>query len=570
MTDKTIDADVLIVGGGGAGLRAAVEANERGGDVIVLSKGVVGKSGLTQTAVTGFQAAFGYADPRDNPDVHFEDSVRGGYFLPDQSLVEIFTKEAPQAVLDLERFGARFDRGPDGRLLQKITDESQTYPRSVMRGDALGIPIMRALRGEVSRRKIRKMNDTIVTKILVNEGKVAGATGLDIKRGEFILFRTNAIIMATGGAGELFSLNTNTPDSTGDGYSLAYEAGAELVDIEFILFLGHAVLFPEAVKGSLYTFQRLYWHGAKPIYNSRGEPFVSRYDPLGRENPAREIYARAIFYEVLAGRGSAHGGAYFNPGSVPFEVLMRELPRQTKYLMSFGVDMRKPIEVGLAAHYFCGGIRINGKAETTLPGLYAAGEVSGGVHGAARIGGNSLAELFVFGKRAGKYASDYASGLSKPPVDMSAVDAERQRVYDLLKRKPDRARRPCMVKRKLQELMWRHAGIVRNEEGLKHALGEIRRMKEEELPEIGTTSNNRIYNYEWIEALEVRGMLNLAEAVCRSALLRRESRGSHYREDHPEMNNTDWMKNIVLRLENGEVKSSIKPITVTRNLQVVA
>jgi fumarate reductase (CoM/CoB) subunit A len=423
---------------------------------------------------------------------------------------------------------------------------------------------MKALRRETSCRKIRKMHDVAITKILMDQGRVTGAMGLNIQTGDFMVFRSNAIIIATGGGGELFSVHTNTPDATGDGAYLTYEAGAELVDMEFILFLGHALLFSEAVKGVLYTFQRLYWHGAKHLYNALGDPFLSTYDPAGRANPAREIYARAIFCEVREGRGSEHGGAYFDPGSVPKEVLMQELPLQTKYLMNFGVDMRQPIEVGPAAHYMCGGVKINAHAETSLSGLYAAGEASGGVHGAARVGGNSLAELLVFGKRAGKNSAAYASRRQKPVMDVDVVEAERRRVLDFITRRSKKALCPCQIKIALKDLMWRYVGVVRNDGGLKYAIDEIRRMKHDHVPRMSFANNVRKYNYEWIEALEVHSMINLAELIARAALMRTESRGTHYREDHLETNHRDWVKNIVIRPEGDDAMFVTRPVTFTR------
>ncbi|MHA1109309.1 MAG: FAD-binding protein [Alphaproteobacteria bacterium] len=464
MIGRTLDTDVLVIGGGGGGLRAAIAAHDAGARVLILSKGIVGKSGLTQTAVTGFQVAFGYADPRDNPSVHFADSMRGGYGLADPELVEIYTGEAVEAVEDIEAFGARFDRGEDGRLIQRKLDSSQTYARSIKHGDSLGTPIMKALRRQINKCKIPRLHDILVTGLLKDGARVAGAVAVDFRTGELLEIRAGAIVLATGGAGELFPINSNTPDSTGDGYVLALNAGADLVDLEFFLMLGHAVVHPAALRGMLFTYQYLLAKGARPLLNADGEPFFARYDPEGSDNPARHIHARAIFSEVRAGRGSPHGGAYFDPSTVSLEDLKEALPSQTKYLQSFGVDLSRPIELGVAAHYVCGGVKIDTHAQSSIPGLFAVGECSGGPHGAARVGGNSLTELLVFGKRAGRFAAEAAAAAPKAQWGGDEVEAECRRVLDFLSERRD-GEQPCDIKEALHRVMNDYVGVVRNREG---------------------------------------------------------------------------------------------------------
>ena len=541
--DRIFETDVLVIGGGGGGLRAAIGAHKAGARVLVLSKGIVGKSGLTQTAVTGFQVAFGYADSRDNPEIHYGDSIRGGYGLADPELARIFCDEAIEAVEDIEAFGARFDRDTNGHFIQRKLDSSQTYPRSIKKGDSLGTPIMQALRREMNRRKIPRMHEILVTKLLKDGERVIGAIALDFQKGELIEIRAGAIVMATGGAGELFPVHSNTPDSTGDGFSLALNAGAELVDIEFLLMLGHAVLYPATVRGVLFTFQYLLTKGAKPLFNSEGEAFLSKYDPEGSDNPARHIYARAIYGEVRAGRGSPHGGAFFDPGSVSRETLMEALPSQTKYLESFGVDITKPIEVGAAAHYVCGGIKINKQSQSTIPGLYAVGECSGGPHGAGRIGGNSLTEILVFGKRAGTEAANFANRQNLVISNSEKVSSEVNTVKSLLNRR-NTGTRPNIIKARLQKLMNDYVGVVRNEEGLRDTIAEFERMENEDLPNIAIAEENPIGNYDWVEALEVTSMVQLAKAMAGAALMRTESRGAHFREDYPALDDKNWLRNI--------------------------
>lgn len=559
MVDKTIDMDVLIIGGGGGGLRAAIEAHNGGARVLVVSKGIVGKSGLTQTAVTGFQVALGNADPRDNPSVHFKDSIEGSYGLADPGLVKIFTTEAPDAVEDIESFGARFDRGDDGKLIQRGLDSSQTYPRSIRKGDSLGTPIMQALRKQMNKLKIPRLNEILVTKLLKTENQVTGVVAIDFRTGELLHISAKAVIMATGGGGELFPVNSNTPDSTGDGSVLALEAGADLVDMEFILMLGHAVLHPETVRGVLFTFQYLLAKGARGLYNSKGETFLANYDPDGSDNPPRHIYARAIAGEVKAGRGTPHGGVYFDPTSVPFETLTDTLPSQTHFLQTLGVDMSQPIEVGVAAHYFCGGIKINAHAQSSVPRLYAVGECSGGPHGAARVGGNSLTEVLVFGKRAGRHAAETVAQLPSLKTYQDEIDAECQRLlgfFDITRRGP----RPSQLKDRLKQTMGEHVGVVRTDAGLRQALVELEKIAAEDLPTMSLANPERIANYDWIQALEVTLMTRLGEVVSRASLERTESRGAHYREDFPEKDDDKWLRNIVVRQQGDGLSISSSPV----------
>ena len=546
MIDRTIETDVLVIGGGGGGLRAAIEAHAAGASVLVVSKGIAGKSGLTQTAVTGFQVALGNADPRDNPSVHFADSMRGGYDLANPDLVRAYTDEAAMAVEDIESFGARFDRGADGKLLQRGLDSSQTYPRSIRKGDALGKPIMQALRKEMAKRAIAVQNEVLITKLLKTGERVSGAVGLDFRTGAIVHFSARTVIMATGGGGELFPVNSNTPDATGDGCILALEAGADLVDMEFILMLGHAVLHPETVRGVLFTFQYLLGKGARAPFNSEGEPFLANYDPEGSPNPARHIYARGIHGEVKAGRGSPHGGVYFDPASVPYETLCNTLPSQTRFLENLGLDMQKPIEVGVAAHYFCGGIRIDPFAQSTVPGLYAVGECSGGSHGAARVGGNSLTEVLVFGKRAGRHGAETARQCAAPQTDQAALEAEGKRLLAILENRGG-GPRPGQVKESLRQTLGDHAGVVRNESGLRQALAHIEQLAAHDVPAMSLAGTGRVGNYDWIQALEVASMVRLGQVVTRAALERTESRGTHYRDDFTERDDENWLRNIVVR-----------------------
>lgn len=542
---QCISTEVLIIGSGGAALRAALAAQEKGAQVLVVSKGIAGRCGVTPTALTGYQAAFGHADSRDTPEVHFMDTMKNGCGLSDPRLARILAEESPSSVLYLEKLGVRFQKTPDGRFIQKRLDESQSYPRSVRIGDSLGLPIMTRLAAVVRQRGIRMMSDMLITRLLVRDGRAFGAVGLNLATGELMLFRAGAVILATGGAASLYALSSNPPESTGDGYMLAYRAGARLIDMEFFLFLGHAVLYPESARGVLYPFQYLLGLGARPLYNAEGRCFIGDYTPEGVTNPSRDLYARAIHWEVMAGRGSEHGGAYFDPFSLPRDVLDRELPSQTRFLESLGVDLTKPMEVGVAGHFLCGGVSIDEWCRTSLDRLFAVGEVAGGVHGGARIGGNALAELFVFGRRAGEAAAATAAGaiaaLSETE-EHEAVDAERSRFEAVLKRSD--GPRPGELRSRLQNIMWRHVSVIRSRMGLEKALSAIAALQKE-LPDMRAASSSRVFNLDLMAALELENMAQLAGIIAQAALMREESRAGHFREDFPERSR-EWDCNILV------------------------
>lgn len=549
MSVQCIVSDVLIIGSGGAALRAALAARERGADVLVVAKGVAGRCGVTPTALTGYQAAFGHADPADSPEVHFRDTMKNGQYLSDPGLARILAEESPASVLYLESLGVRFQKTPDGRFVQKQLDDSQTYPRSVRIGDSLGLPIMTVLARTAVKRGIRMLSDMMITRLLVNGNVAFGAVGLNLTTGALTLFRAGAVILATGGASSLYALSSNPPESTGDGYMLAYREGARLVDMEFFLFLGHAVLYPESARGVLYPFQYLLGLGARHLYNAEGHAFIGDYTPDGSLNPSRDLYARAIHWEVRAGRGSLHGGAYFDPFSLPREVLDHELPSQTKFIESLGVDLSKPMEVGVAGHFLCGGIRIDEWCRTSIDGLFSAGEVSGGVHGGARIGGNALAELFVFGRRAGEAAAAFAEerrGEASPGREREVLEGERERVERVLTRED--GPRPGTLRHALQHVMWEQVSVIRTRHGLEDAIRRIRDIRAT-LPLVRAASGGRGYNLDLSAALELENMAELADIIARAALLREESRAGHFREDFPERSE-EWNRNILVSCGN--------------------
>jgi fumarate reductase (CoM/CoB) subunit A len=557
MVDSVYETDVLVIGGGGAAARAAIEADEFDANVIMTVKGLLGRSCCTSMAETTCNAAFGFADPEDSTEKHFEDTVIGGGYVNNQILVDIFTKEAMARVLDLERYGAIFDRSPDGKFDQRMMG-GHRHKRGVYHGDRTGHEMMQALMDEVNKRKIEVLQDVMVTSLLTRGNTVIGATGLNRSNGAFMVFRANSTILATGGAGQLYIRTTNPLEKTGDGFAVAYDAGAELVDMEFVQihptglqYPNTGYLVPEGLRG----------YGARLI-NAKGERYMSRYDPR-LELTTRDVCARANFNEVREGRGTEHGAVYLDCTVVPRETIEIGFSDLSQYLLRFGIDMQKqPLEVFPIAHHFMGGVKINEKCETNVPGLFAAGEVAGGVHGGNRLGGNALAEIQVFGARAGRYAAERSKSSNLIPVDHVQVEKEHERIFSILKQRD--GPNPIEVKRRIQQTMWDNVGVFRTEQSLSRALSDLQRIRVKDLPNLHSSVSATSYNYEWTEAIEIQNMLDVAEMVTRAALMRNESRCAHYREDHPKTDNGRWLSNIMIRKEASLMVLTKNPAVITK------
>ncbi len=544
MQSKIYEHDVLVIGSGGAGCRAAIEASTYNLSVLIVSKGLSFKSGCTTLAEGGYNASFGAVDCDDNPQAHFEDTLKGGAFLNDKKLVRILVNESPQRLMELERYGALFDRQESGEINQRPFG-GQTFRRTCFQGDRTGHEMMMALKEEVIKRDIDTLDEIMITSLMMDESEesVIGATGFSIPDSKFIIFKAKSVIMACGGAGWLYPVTSNTLQKTGDGYALAYDAGADLLDMEQVQFHPTGMVFPESRKGVLVT-EAVRGEGGKLI-NSEDKRFMKNYDPRG-ELATRDIVSRSIYNEIREGRGTEKGGVYLDVTHLPDEVIEEKLETMLLQFLDVDVDIRKePMEVAPTAHHFMGGIRINELGETSVENLFAAGEVTGGVHGANRLGGNALADTQVFGKRAGESAAKNAlKGIIKSN-DVHA-DKEKERISGLIKNGDVY---PIEIKKELGELMWKNVAIIRSEQSLKSALKRINELKK-------ISGNMRVsgidsYDNNLLDALEVIKMLEVAELVATSALLRAESRGAHYREDYPETMD-EWKKSIVFR-KNGEV-----------------
>ncbi len=557
LVDDVYQCDVLVVGGGGAGARAAIEARKHNLEVLLVVKGLFGRSGCTVMAEGGYNAAFGFVDPEDSERLHFEDTVIGGRFLNNQKLVEILVRDAPRRILELEQFGAAFDRVEPRKFDQRYFG-GQRFRRTVHRGDRTGHEMMSALKEEAYRVGVEVLEEVAITRLLRSGDKLTGATGLDLIHGRFLLFKAKAIVLATGGAGRVYAITTNPYQKTGDGYALAYNAGAELIDMEMVQFHPTGMVYPPSASGLLVT-EAVRGEGGK-LYNARGERFMARYDPERMELSTRDVVTRAIFTEISQGRGTEHGGVYLDLTHVPDEVIEQKLETMLKQFLDVGVDIRhEPMEVSPSAHHFMGGVRTREDCRsTTLPNLFACGEVNGGVHGANRLGGNSLAETQVFGAIAGANAAEEAKKHGYASVDKRAIEDEYERIFRF---EEGEGVLPYEVRSRLQRTMWEKVGIVRSKRSLEEALREIAELRAK-LDEVAVESGLR-YNLQLLAAVELDNMLLVGEMITRSALLRTESRGAHYRSDYPE-EDPRWVRNIIVaRAADGMLVKTVEPVITT-------
>ncbi len=554
---EIITTEVLVVGGGGAASRAAIEASKFAQAAIAVD-GVYGRAGTTTTGMGGMNVALGNFDSRDNWEVHYEDTIKGGQYINNQELVEIFVKEAIDRIYDLEEYGMLFYRMKNGRIAQRI-ESGSTYNRTCMTGDRTGHELQRTLSKEVRRRGIQVFEETVIAELLVTDGKIAGAIGLNFRTGQFILFRANAMIMATGGCARLYENCSNAHESTGDGFGMAFNAGATLIDIEMVQFHPTGMVYPEGAKGILVS-EAVRGDGGQLI-NSEGERFMLRYSPEWKELATRDVVSRSIWREVKEGRGTEHGGVFLNISHIPPQQIEERLPSMLKQLLRSGIDIRKePMEVLPTPHFSCGGIKIEANGATTLPGLFAAGEAAGGIHGANRLGANSFPDLQVFGMRAGRSAGQYALENRNRP-NFEQVEKSILNLAKPLDQKEGFS--PISIRKKIQKIMYQNVGIMRNEDGLKETFKVFEQMREKELPMM-KVSSHRIFNYEWVESIKVRNMLQAASVIARCALFREDSRGVHYREDFPKKDK-GWLVNVNAKIDKGEIKIFKTPLVINKN-----
>jgi succinate dehydrogenase / fumarate reductase flavoprotein subunit len=525
---ETHEHDVLVIGAGGAGLRAAIEALSQGASVGVICKSLLGKA-HTVMAEGGIAAAMANVDAADNWRIHFRDTMRGGKFLNNWRMAQIHAQEASDRVRELEQWGALFDRTSEGDILQRAFG-GHTFKRLCHVGDRTGLEMIRTLQDRGVRMGFDVYMECTVTRLLKDADRIAGAFGYWRENGRFAVFKAKSVVLATGGIGKAWRVTSNSWEYTGDGMALAYEAGADLMDMEFVQFHPTGMVWPPGVQGILVT-EAVRGEGGI-LRNGLGERFMERYDPERMELSTRDVVARAIYTEVREGRGTEHGGAFLDISHKPAEYVKKKLPSMYHQFRELAdVDITKePMEVGPTCHYMMGGVRVDGEtAESSVAGLFAAGEVAAGLHGANRLGGNSLSDLLVFGRRAGQAAAQHAKKTSAPSPDPGEIDAAEREMLAHFQRKDGES--PYVLHRDLQEVMQNQVGIFRDEEDLRQALAKVQQLKQRS--QRLAVEGSRMFNPGWHLCGDLKCMLTISEAVTRSALIRCESRGAHSRIDFP-------------------------------------
>ncbi|BCS91243.1 MAG: succinate dehydrogenase / fumarate reductase, flavoprotein subunit [Candidatus Micrarchaeota archaeon] len=554
---KKIDTDVLIIGAGGAGLRAALEISQANLSCLILTKSVLGKA-HTVMAEGGIAASLGDVDPQDNWTVHFADTIVEGVYIGNYRMAELLAKEAPERVYELERYGALFDRTPEGKIMQRAFG-AHTYRRLCHIGDKTGLEIIRVLEDQILYRdNVKILDETVVTKLFAKNNRAIGAVAWSLREGIFYAISAKAIIVATGGLGRIYKVTSNSHESTGDGISLAFQIGARLRDMEMVQFHPTGMVWPEGVRGLLVT-EGVRGEGGI-LLNKNGERFMLRYSPEKKELDARDVVARAIYREIIEGRGTEHGGVYLDITHKGAAFIKKKLPAMYEQFKEFaGVDITKEkMEVAPTVHYFMGGIYVDPETTaTTVDGLFSAGEAASGLHGANRLGGNSLADILVFGRRAGIYAALYAKDHDLIKLDDSEVEQEVKRVLDYIDDKATEDQDPYIIIEDLRQTMSDKVGILRDPNDLEYALNKIYSLKEK--AKNVRARGSLTFNQGLLGCLELNHMLLLAELIVRAAIERKESRGAHFRKDYPKKDRS-YLKNIVFDYNDNNIKMSYIPV----------
>jgi succinate dehydrogenase / fumarate reductase flavoprotein subunit len=589
---ETFEYDVLVIGAGGAGLRAAIEASAAGVTVGLVCKSLLGKA-HTVMAEGGMAAAMGNVDDRDNWKVHFADTMRGGQYVNNWRMAELHAREAPERVHELEAWGAVFDRTKEGKISQRNFG-GHRYPRLAHVGDRTGLEMIRTLQDHGIHRGISVHMEWTIATLLKDGNRVVGAFGYDRERGRFKIFKAKAVIIASGGLGRAFKITSNSWEGTGDGHSLAYHAGAELLDMEFIQFHPTGMIWPPSVQGLLVT-ESVRGEGGV-LRNKDGKRFMyddipdnyknqtstdpeegwryTQNDKNARRPPellTRDHVARCINREVKAGRGSPHGGVFLDISWIKEKLpnapehIKKKLPSMYHQFMQLAnLDITKePMEVGPTTHYAMGGVRVNGETQmSSVPGLFAAGECAAGLHGANRLGGNSLSDLLVFGKRAGEFAAKFAKENPNVKIDDAQVETAAREALAPFENGASAggsAEGPYQIQHELQNMMQELVGIVRTESEVKQALEKLGTLRDRAAK--AAVYGHREYNPGWHTALDLKHLLTVSEAIAVSALDRKESRGGHFREDFPDKSpEAAKVNTVVWKDADGSMKLRREPI----------
>ncbi len=570
---KVIETDVLIVGSEGAGSRAAIEIAKKGLKVLIATKGVFTKCGATVTADMDIDCPSkevkevfgGPGDPADTVENFAQDMFEEGKYLNNEEVVLAHCSNAAKYVKELVDWGMQingFMHAPGHR-----------YPRGIL---STGRSMMEALRKGCKPHKIDWYQHVMITDVLTKNGRAVGGAGINIRTGEFLVVKAKAVILGTGGSMRLFPITTAPEELTGDGFYMAFQAGAEMVDMEFPLFLPCCLYWPPGALGIDYPYIFLHRVGGWWL-NRFGVRFIEKWDPVRMEKgTTRDIGSISMAMEILEGRGTPHGGIWASCKHVPDEIIDQASQQPGacygyKYgqfdLIEFGLDPRKvAFEAGPASHYWNGGIRVNAKGETGVPGLYAAGEVQGGTMGANRLSGNAVTECLVFGALTGIAAGDYAKKAAPPDIDEGQVTQVYDRIHAPLKRKDGTD--VYEMRKKMQEVSFKYVGPVREEKGIAACIAEAEKMKKEVLPNIVVKNKSKIYNRELVTALENEALLLVMEVVARASSMRKESRGAMYRRDFTNTDNKEWLKNVIVKNKNGKVSLETKPVVTTSKIKL--
>lgn len=566
---KVMETDVLIVGSEGAGSRAAIEIAKSDVRVLIVTKGVYTRCGATVTAdmdmdvpSRALKEVFGLPGVMEDDEESFcKDMFEEGKYMNSEEVVWAHCCNAAKYVKELVDWGMKVEGCKQSA--------GHRYPRGIL---STGRSMMEALKREVKRHKIDFQENTMITDLLTSNGRVVGAAGIELHTGNFLVVKAKAVILATGGAMRIYPVTTAPQELTGDGMRMAFDVGAELADMEFPMFLPACLYWPESMKGVDVPYIASaaingWW------FNAFGERFIDKWDPVRMEmGTTRDIASIAQAMEILEGRGSPHGGIYVSFKHLPDQLIedwfnrvpyLRNFVYGNFKLIEFNMDPRKvAYEAGPAAHYWNGGIRINDKCETKVPGLYAAGEVQAGTMGANRLSGNAVTECVVFGGLAGASAAQYVKNAPPPEIDDDQVDRYYERAYKPLDRKdgPDTIR----VREKIQEMAFKYAGPIREESGLTRCLEEIEKMKKDVVPNVFSKAKGRVYNREWMEALEIESMVRMLEIVVCASLMRKESRGAMYRTDFPDTDNKGWLSNVIVSNKDGHISLEARPVVTSR------
>jgi fumarate reductase (CoM/CoB) subunit A len=530
---------------------------------VLVEKGVFGKAGCTILGGYSCNAALGITDKRDSPQVHFEDTVREGKFVNDQALVDVYAREAPDRVYELYEYGAKYEK-INGEIAQGMMPGG-TYARACFIDHRTGQAMMGALRRETKRQKnVRIHQEIIITRLIKRDGEVVGAVGLRLRDGQPVLYAAKATVIATGGAGQLYRYSTTSIDNTGEGLMLAFEAGAELQDMEFVQFYPTVQCYPRLLGMNPTTTAWFRIRAKARIYNAEGRRFVEERIPNWQLRATRDILAQLIYQEIVEGRGTPHGGVYIDVSHLPSAQVEKDFEFSDFFgkLLRMGIDIRKEaIETGVASHYLMGGVKVNERCETCVPGLFAGGEAIAGVDGANRLGGNALSEILVFGARAGDFAADYAAALpSHPSIGEVGFDEPMPSVQQ----KGKQATRPVQLKQAIQQIMWEKVGVIREGEKLQAAQSELAELERERLPHLTMHSDLKVYNREILDSIEVRRMVVLAQIIAAAAAMRQETRGAQMRTDYPDRDDANWLVNLVVHKEQQGFSISKEPVRLDR------